>query len=290
MNSPEAFPRDIFRKEGIRDEEREESVWTAREQKILLHSLRESLSVPLSILDSVPFLPPETEAVLAYGSRARGDYVEDSDLDLLALSTTGGVNLKSGKVSVAIYTLEELHRARGSLFGYHLQRDSIRMYDPERKLQTVVEKFGEVNVGRVFSKARHLGKILSLNESDLQRYLPGLYREARYLLRSCLYAKAIEDGNPCFSVRILAERYGQPRYAEILSAHPRGGISRTDYLFCRQKLAELLGDLEQNEHGSLEALLVNEWGGESELISMALMALGEVPDVGDYAEVKAVFL
>ncbi|KHO28750.1 nucleotidyltransferase domain-containing protein [Corynebacterium minutissimum] len=265
-------------------------MWTEREQQILLHNLREELSVPLNILNSVPFLPPEVEAVLVYGSRARGDYVESSDLDLLVLSSIEGTNLNSGKVSVAIYTSEELHRARGTLFGYHLRRDSICIYDPERKLQIEVENFGEVNTGRVFSKARHLGKILSLNEIDLQRYLPGLYREARYLLRSCLYAKAIDEGRPCFSVRILAERYGQPRFATVLSANPADGISSVDYLFCREKLVELVGDLEQNEHGSLEALIVNEWGGEPELISMALMALGDVPNIGDYAEVKAVFL
>lgn len=269
---------------------KESILWSDNEQQSFLQALSTEIVVPREILDSIPPLPLDTEAVLAYGSRARGDSVEESDLDLLVVSSAGGPNLKSGKVSVAVYTEEELRKSSGTLFGYHLRRDSLCIHDPDQKLQNIIENLGEVDTVRVFSRAKHLGKILMGGDSDIQQYLPGLYREARYLLRSCLYAKAISEGEPCFSVRILADRYGQPRFADLLSAQPKDTSSIDDYFFCRQHLSEVLGGIEHNDHGTLEALIVNEWYKDSDLISMGLMALGDIDNIGEYAEVKAVFL
>lgn len=265
-------------------------MWRDDEQQLFLQALNTVIALPEEILNSVPPLPDETEAVLAYGSRARGDALEDSDLDLLVLSSVGGPNRTSGNVSVAVYTEEELRRSSGTLFGYHLRRDSRCIYDPNQKLRKITENLGDVDTDRVFSRAKHLGKILMRHDSDIQNYLPGLYREARYLLRSCLYAKAISEGEPCFSVRVLADRYRQPRYADLLSAQPRAASSIDDYLFCRKQLSEVLRGIESNEHGTLEALIVNEWYEDPDLISMALMALGDIANIGDYAEIKAVFL
>ena len=264
-------------------------MWDDRKQKLFLKCLTTRLSMPNEIIRSIPSLPAETEALLVYGSRARGDSVEGSDLDLLALSTVSRPNIKQGNVSVAVYTQKELHKASGTLFGYHLKRDSICVYDPNHVLSSMVNSFKDVDAARVFSRAKHLGSILTV-DGDINAYLPGLYREARYLLRSCLYAKAIDEGDPCFSVRRLASRYGQPRFAELLSAQPKASSSVRDYIFCRQQLTDVLGGLEPNKHGSLEALIVNEWYEDSDLISMALMAIGDISSIGDYAEVKAVFL
>ena len=61
--------------------------------------------------------------------------------------------------------------------------------------------------------------------TSLERDFPstsGLLRQARYLLRSCLYAQAIADGDPCFSVRELAVRRGDPNLARLLASSQPG--------------------------------------------------------------------
>lgn len=258
-------------------------------QEKVLRELRKN-DVSDEIVMEVPELPKETTSVLIYGSRARGDHTPDSDLDMLILTPSGGRNLKNDKVSVAIYSSEELSNARGTLFGHHLKRDSKIMYDPSNQLAKIVKGLGEVDAERVFARSRRLAKVLTCPDQDLPRYTKGLYREARYLLRSCLYAKSIAEGQPSFSVRELAVRYDCPKYAEILKANPQCPDSEEDYKLCRDLLFELLEDHEKNEHGSLEALIVNEWAENSDLMSVALMALGDIDELDDYAEVKAVFL
>lgn len=59
-------------------------------------------------------------------------------------------------------------------------------------------------------------------ECDLPKYLPGLLREARYLLRSCLYAQAMAASDPCYSVRELAVRHSAPHLTHLqASRQPR---------------------------------------------------------------------
>jgi hypothetical protein len=45
-----------------------------------------------------------------------------------------------------------------------------------------------------------------------------------------------------------------------------------------------------NLHGSLEALIVNEWQSGGDLLSMAFMALGTTGGDSDYAEIEKILL
>jgi len=250
------------------------------------------LGVPtMLIATATALIPPTVHGVLVYGSRARGDHLDSSDLDLLAVSSTPERSAHDGAVSLSFYTDEQLASGRGTLFGVHLARDSIILWDPRGVLADRVAAMGELDTTRLFERALSLSRVLGSREYDLPKYLPGLLREARYLLRSCLYASAIAAGQPCFSVRELAGRYGDPSLVELLASRPLDKATCSTLEECCSRLEAILGPLPANRHGSLEALIVNEWACGGELLAMAMMALGGGSAIeSDYAEIDKVLL
>lgn len=148
----------------------------------------------------------------------------------------------------------------------------------------------DVDTVRLLERARVMSTLFTTPDRDLPKYLPGLLREARYLLRSCLYAQAIAGGDPCFSVRELAVRHHDPKLANLLSSRHTAEPTSIDYEDCLSRLRDIVGAFPANRHGSLEATIVNEWSQPSDLLSMAFMALGAAGKGGDYAEVEKILL
>ena len=161
-----------------------------------------------NLLEGFPELDGEVKGLLIYGSQARGDTVPGSDLDVLALVAAPRSSSYSGDVNVSYYTREQLSTGIGTLFGAHLKRDAKIFWDKDGYLARAVEGMGDVDTDRLLARAWSMSELFTSPERDLPKYLLGLLREARYLLRSCLYAQAIADGDPCFSVRELAVRLG----------------------------------------------------------------------------------
>ena len=248
------------------------------------------MGIAPNVLGGLPELPAEIEGLLVYGSQARGDAVPGSDLDLLGLVNAPRSSAHSGDVNISYYTRDQLSTGVGTLFGAHLNRDAKIVWDKHGYLSRIVENMGEVDTNRLLARASKMSELFTSPERDLPKYLPGLLRQARYLLRSCLYAQAIADGSPCFSVRELAIRHRDPNLARLLASNQSAEATGADLEECLSRLRRIIGDFPPSEHGSLEATVVNEWEKSSDVLSMAVMALGANVEGSDYAEVEKILL
>ena len=193
-------------------------------------------------------------------------------------------------MNISYYTRDQLSTGVGTLFGAHLKRDAKIVWDDHGHLSRAVQHMGEVDTDRLLTRVHRMSELFTSQERDLPKYLPGLLRQARYLLRSCLYARAIAAGDPCFSVRELAIRHGDPNLARLLASSQPGEATGTDFQECLSRLRRIIGDFPPSEHGSLEATVVNEWEQPSDVLSMAVMALGATVEGSDYAEVEKILL
>lgn len=248
------------------------------------------MNVPPSVLEGFPELPMEVEGLLVYGSQARGDAVIGSDLDVLALVAAPRPSTHAGDVNVSYYTRQQLSTGVGTLFGAHLKRDAKIIWDHHGHLTRAVDAMGEVDTDRLLARARSMSELFTNPKRDLPKYLSGLLRQARYLLRSCLYAQAIADGDSCFSLRELAVRHDDPDMARLLASRQPSEATVADFDECLSRLREIIGKFPPSEHGSLEATIVNEWGSPSDVLAMAFMALGATGKGSDYAEMEKILL
>lgn len=249
------------------------------------------LGIPQAVRQRAVKSIPRAIGVLIYGSWARGQAHAKSDVDLLVLHGASYVSRQDETLSISHYTPDQLRQADGTLFGMHLARDGIILHDSDNTLRSILGSFEPPDADRLLERVHHLAAVLDVGADDRARYLAGLCKVARYLLRTAIYATALRMGRPCFSLNDLAVLFSQPELPMILSSHdgiyapPTAGVLED----LRRRLEALLGRLPVNSFGSLQALVVGGLGNDSELSNLATLAIaedGELP----YEELPKVIL
>ncbi|WP_442274032.1 hypothetical protein [Terrabacter sp. 2TAF16] len=232
------------------------------------------------------------DGLLLYGSWARGDQDTESDLDVLALNYSGLMAAPDGSVSVGYYSEFELLEASRTLFGYHLARDGQILADSSGRFESLLRQIEPPPTGSVLGRIRSLSPVLDVSPADRTNFIEGLTQVARYLLRSALYAKALDQGTPCFSVREISRRMSDPSLTSILSSHKavRPEASESAFQDLVERLSDVVGELQANPYGDLYALIEHTWDSDRDLSNIGALALSNEQDDLPYDELPKVIL
>jgi predicted nucleotidyltransferase len=197
------------------------------------------------------------DAVMLFGSVARGDASEGSDVDVLAVAPRPRTAKAMGRVSLTIYTEEHLRALarKGSLFICHLRAEGRVLRDRDGVFQRVFDDWHSPDIQRSREGMKAARAVLDVCVGERPEVQSRL-RVALYLLRSVLYLRCFELGEPLFAMQNVGARLGDDRIVELYSR--RADISADAKLAVTlQLLDEYLPDGRRNSFGSLEALAVN---------------------------------
>lgn len=192
---------------------------------------------------------------ILYGSVARGDQTNESDIDLLRLVRhPSRQRLSLGRLSVADYPPHTLQRMAqgGSLFILHLRLEGKILYDPSSTLAEILNSYVQpASYALLQTELRRALAIFDVTEDEATRYQPGLIRVAKFLLRTELFRRCAEQGTPVFSRREIEHVLGVSWVDDLLSSYRYVSLAEL-----RDRLEVELGEKAHNSTGSLEALAI----------------------------------
>lgn len=215
-----------------------------------------------------------TSGWLLYGSRARNDWVESSDFDLIRLSAARSPLREFERVSVSSYSAVDLSQTSRTLFGTHLIRDGIVLWEDASSLSETLSRLEPASPIELLERVRKYTCAIAFDDRESSRHIGGLVYLARYLLRTAMYAREMLLGRTTFSVRELATRYADQRIAVLLSSKadtfptPSLGLFRE----LRDRLSAIVGPIALQPGDTLEALSIRAWKDNQVLSALAIRA------------------
>lgn len=223
---------------------------------------------------------PPFAALFLYGSYARGDYDESSDIDIIQVTAKAAAPYAEAKINFTCYTAEQLTilAKNGSLFAKHLVLEAVPLVDPDNLLGTLKSIYVDPNDYQGLCRDIKCAiPVVAISEDTFKENSRHYSAAAAYLLRTYAYARAFETGANSFSMRHVADQLGDTRPTERLSDLRR----RQEYRQF-QEVVDLLKEFTQSEYSlreeSLEAFVVNSFGSceLAVLIGLRILARGDL--------------
>lgn len=144
---------------------------------------------------------PSVIGIALFGSRARADHSETSDVDLLLWTSDGRAqHFKQGMLSLSFYSQSELLKraADGDLFASHLAHEAVAVWDPRGLLEELRAAFRpKPSYTETVRKAEDLGYYLLLNTQLIEPAL--LNRRIAWVVRTILIARMLEQSKLTFA-------------------------------------------------------------------------------------------
>jgi hypothetical protein len=206
----------------------------------------------------VSLIKPPFTALFLYGSHARGDAKDTSDVDILQVTPVHTAPYTIRSFNITCYTFEQLMRlaGRGGLFARHLVEEAVPLDDPHDILGALKSAYVATQTyDGVRKEVCGCAPLLDVAECKFNENIEGLSSLASYLIRTYLYALAFERGARSFAMDHILGLLGQKRAGVVLSSLKDHNFSA--FVAARKLFEELTGVTCLCMEGSLEAFIVN---------------------------------
>lgn len=233
---------------------------------------------------------PDALAVMLYGSAARGDSSDSSDVDVVQLVPSEPGTTVNGNISIVSYLPSQLREMalEGSLFVWHLCVEGLILRDTDDALKSILDDHPGPDFAITMNRIRTLSAVLDVDRSEYERHEEGLRRVGRFLLRTAVYVRAHQHGVETFSTTRAAQAVDASGRINALLDRLRETSCKSweDFTDCKARLAYLLGGLNINPYGSLEALVVRTELMNPGVSALALHVVSNAVGELDYADAK----
>jgi predicted nucleotidyltransferase len=158
-------------------------------------------------------------SIALYGSCARNDHEEGSDVDLFALTDESRYQMVvSNNVNVACYPIDRAlsRAASGDLFILHIVKEGRVIYDHCGGLRNLSKKFiYKDSYSDEIEEAAGIGWFISTNFNSFVNY-SFLNKRAAWCVRTILIARSAERKAPVFAAKALAQTSNSEGAIEII--------------------------------------------------------------------------
>lgn len=230
-----------------------------------------------NIQEILALVRPPFAAVFLYGSHARGDAEDTSDVDVLQVTPVHTAPYAIGRFNITCYTFDQLLllARRGGLFARHVVEEAVPLADPENLLGTLKSAYvARQTYQGVRNEVCGCAPLLNVEEHQFNDNVDGFSSLVSYLLRTHLYASAFDQGARSFAMGHVLELLGQSNAGTILSSVRQRTFS--SFVAARTLFEELTGAACQRVEGSLEAFIVNAsaYNDLAMILGLRLLAKG----------------
>jgi len=198
--------------------------------------------------------------VLLFGSMARGDSSETSDVDLLISEETGGIKSeRAGRVEVQYTPQKYLMEmsARGDLFAIHLAYEAKVVADPNGFFDSFKKS---LRIKTSYTKEREAASALAaylLKRKLSKPQIPIRNKRIAWCVRTILISLLLEKGEIVFSPTRLQDLYPDKKIGILLNAR-RKKIKLSGYKTALRWFLEEYGEAEFGRKGLKELRKVFE--------------------------------
>ncbi len=199
-------------------------------------------------------------AVALYGSVARGDSGPGSDVDVVVIAQRASE--QDDETGLAVTAYEEAHlvslAGAGSLFVLHLKLEARVLKDPAGSFARVFDAWRMPSIDRTLAGMRAAASVLDVTDELRRLRSRELRAVALFVLRSTVYLRCLERGQPTFALRGVARVLGAEAVVGFLERARAGTMADEDVIEqARRFLRAYLGEPVVNPFGTLEALAVS---------------------------------
>jgi hypothetical protein len=215
--------------------------------------------------------------LMIFGSFARGDPSEDSDIDVLVLAPRGTQPVKRGRVNVSAYDEHTLlgMAERGSLFVLHLRNEGRVLRDRRGRLEHCLNSYRAPNSYKpVRTTLRGVANLLDATEPQYTQRWKGYNEVALFVLRTLLYAHFAEAGDPVFSLRVIRQRMHREDLEVALALKTSQNPGFVEFAVARSLVEEFVEAKVLNPFGTVEALIANTALENPSVLAFGLRLLG----------------